>query len=93
MIFYYQLFDDDNNFLGFATTFDLRYYNEVSDNVLCCNETLAQYIMLNNKMYRVHLFQEEPKKFKNKYPSVRVQLSTQAEYEKYMKEQEKEKSV
>lgn len=89
MIFYYQLINENNEFLGLATTYDLRYYNEISDSILCCNETLAQFIIFEDKLYRVHLFQEEPKQLKNKYPSVSVKLSTQAEYEKYMEEKEK----
>jgi hypothetical protein len=93
VIFYYKIFDNKDNFLGIATSYDLRYYNEVSNCILCCNENLAQYIFFNDKMYRVNLFKEESKKLKNKYHSVSLKLATQAEYEKYIEEQEKEKSV
>lgn len=93
MIFYYKIFDTKDNFLGMATSYDLRYYNETSNCILCCNENLAQYIFFNDTIYRVNLFKEEPKKLKHKYYSVSLKLTTQAEYEKYMKEQEKEKSV
>ena len=93
MIFYYEIFDIENNFLGMATSYDLRYYNEISNCMLCCNENLAQYIFFNNEIYRVHLFKEEPKKFKNKYSSVSLKLTSQKEYEKYREELEKEESV
>lgn len=93
MIFYYKIFDIKDNFLGVATSYNLRYYNEISDCMLCCNEKLAQYISFKDSIYRVNLFNKEPEILKHKYSSVNLKLATQMEYEKYMEEQEKEKSV
>jgi hypothetical protein len=90
-IFYYKLFKEENNeFLGVASSLDLVYYNIKSNMFLRCLEKDAQYIGLNGQLYKTFLFQKEKKVFN--FPSVFLKMATKEEHQEFLKkQQEKEK--
>lgn len=91
MIFYYNVFDLKENFLGVITSLDFRYYSEESKRILCCEEQKSQYIYLNNAFYRVEMLNDESKNKSFLFEKAILERTTKEEYEKYIQKQEKEK--
>lgn len=87
---YYNLYDEQEQFLGVISSLHLRYFNPKNKLILCCNEEKAQYASLNNKLYLVEWFRPEPKELKGQYPLALLGLTTREEYEKYIAEMAKE---
>ena len=91
MIFYYNVFDLEKNFLGVITSLDFRYYSEESKRILCCEEKESQYIILNDVFYRVEMLNNESKNIKFPFEKALIEKATKEEYEEYIQKQEKEK--
>ena len=90
---FYKIYDELNNYLGMATSASLRYYGEASKKILCCTEEKAQYILLNEVLYRTPILQKEAKELEGKYPIAHLRMGSEEEYEKYMKQKENENLV
>lgn len=91
-MFYYKILDEQNNFLGVASSLHLRYYNPISKQILCCNENKAQYIRLGNQLYHIYWFEQECEEMKGKYPDACLNMATREEYENYIAEMAKVES-
>ena len=89
-MFYYKVFDLEENFLGIITSFDFRMIHTKNKRMLCCNEKQAQYIYLNDSFYRAIILNTELPEFKNTFPEVVLEQTTQEEFEKYRDEINKE---
>lgn len=85
-MFYYKVYDLQENFLGIVSSLDLRYYNQNNKRMLCCQENLAQYLYLNEIFYRVEMFNEESPDMIGKYPEALILRTTKEEYSKYRAE-------
>ncbi len=86
-MYYYNLYDEQEKFLGVISSSHLRYFNPKNKLILCCNEEKAQYASLNNKIYLVEWFRPESEELKGEYPLAILGLTTREEYEKYIAEQ------
>ena len=53
IIYYYKVLDLNDNLIGYANSYSLRYYNEISKIILNCTEKLGQYVCVNDIFYRV----------------------------------------
>ena len=83
-MYYYKVFDENEQLLGVASSLHLRYYNTKVNKMLCCHEDKAQFIYLDDDhMYRVY-FTNEENEMTDKFPSVNLHMATQEEYENYM---------
>lgn len=83
MIYYYKVTDLKGNLIGIVNSYALRYYSERNHRMLCCDESLAQYICVNDSFYRVQMFYDESPSMIGIYPEAYVELTTKEEYEKY----------
>lgn len=82
--YYYCLLNNNNDIIGYVTSFDLRYRNE-NQRLLCCGEELAQYVMYNNQLYKTYTFSNISNPQDENLEEVAVVLVSKDEYEKYMK--------
>ena len=92
MIYYYKVSDLNDQMLGCVTSHSLRHYNEGVNRILTCKEDLGQYIYFNDAYYRIPWLHRESDKVNYNFPQLQMEIITQEEYEKYMKEYEKAKS-
>ena len=79
-MYFYKVSNLNNEVIGAITSLDLRYFNTKVNRILCCDEKLAQYICLNDLLYRAAGAIEEPSHLKNKYPEVHVTRISEEEY-------------
>ena len=81
-LYYYKIVDINENIIGYITSLGFRYYNEKSNKILCCTENLAQYVMINNDLYRTYTFNNIENNYPIKYKEVAALLISKEEYEK-----------
>lgn len=82
IIYYYKVLDLNDNLIGYANSYSLRYYNEISKIILNCTEKLGQYVCVNDIFYRVKWLQKESLELEGKYPEAKMFLVSKEEYEK-----------
>ena len=90
-MYYYKILDLQGQEIGLVNSCSLLYYNEVSQIMLNCFEDKAQYVCINNIIYRIPWLNKESMEMKNKYPKAQMRIIEKEEYEKYMKEKEEAK--
>ena len=91
-MYYYKVFDENEQLLGVASSLHLRYYNPKVGKMLCCHEDKAQFIYLDDEhIYRVY-FTNEENEMTDKFSPVNLHMATEEEYIKYMAEMAKERS-
>ena len=88
--YFYYLLNNNNDIIGYVTSFDLRYINPKNQRLLCCKEDLAQYVMYNNQLYRTYTFNNVTNPQDKDFEEVSVILTTE---EEYMKQKENENLV
>ena len=81
-IYYYKVIDDNDNVLGVGTSLDLRYYSEKTNRMVHKFESLAQYIRVNDSLYRIEMLNNEHPTMVGKYPIARMRIISQENYEK-----------
>ena len=85
---YYKVLDINDNIIGFITSLDFRYYNSKNKRILCCDEKAAQYVYLNNMLFRINSLLTENEEARNKYNIVMansVKLAEEKEYREFQK--------
>ena len=87
---YYRIFNKDKNTIGFITSLDFRYYNAKNKRILCCQEAEAQYVYVDNFIYRINMLNTESEEIRGRYPEAFISLATEEEYQQYRAEIEKE---
>lgn len=92
-MFYYKVLNLNKEVMGVITSFDLRYFNDEVQRMLCCDEKLAQYIYLNDSFYRVETFNNELPYMEYTYPEVLARTITEQEYISFKEQYEKGKLV
>lgn len=90
MIYFYKVLDLEDKPLGIVTSHALRYYNERNNRMLCCLESLAQYICVNDSFYRVNMLNPECEKMKGIYPEAQIIRVSKEEYENFKNAERKE---
>ena len=85
--YFYKLIDNNENIVGYISSLDFRYYNEISKKILCCTEDLAQYAMYNNQLYRTYTFNNFENNYKKEYKEVAALLISEEEYKQQNSEQ------
>jgi hypothetical protein len=84
-MYYYKVLDLQGQEIGLINSYSLLYYNETSQLMLNCFEDQAQYVCINNTIYRVPWLHNESAAMKGKYPTAHMRIIEQEEYETYMK--------
>ena len=84
-IYYYKVIDENDNILGVGTSLNLRYYNEKTNRLVHEFESLAQYICVNETIYRVEMLPNEHSSQKGKYPTARMRIISEENYNKLKK--------
>lgn len=85
-MFYYKVFDLENNFLGMITSLNFRMIHPKNKRMLCCKEEEAQYLYLNDSFYRAGILNTELPGYEDIYPEVLIELASKEEFEKYRDE-------
>ena len=80
MIYYYKILDMNNNVIGAASSYALRYYDEKAKMILCCRENLAQYIYYDGTFYRIGWLNPENDIMKNTYPEAQALVISEEEF-------------
>ena len=81
-IYYYKIIDENNKVLGVGTSLNLRYYNEKTNRLVHEFESLAQYICVNDTVYRIEMLPNEHPSQKGKYPTARMRIISEENYRK-----------
>lgn len=84
-IYYYKVIDENDKVLGVGTSLNLRYYNEKTNRLVHEFESLAQYICVNDTIYRIEMLPNEHPSQKGKYPTARMRLISEETYNKLKK--------
>ena len=79
--YYYKILDNKGNVIGVTDSSALRYYSTYSKIMLCCNESLAQYIYYDGIFYRVEWFNKEALELKGEYPIAQAHIISKEEFE------------
>ena len=79
---YYKVSREDNSLIGVASSADLRYASK-KNKMLCCLENLAQYVCVNDQIYRIGWLNAEKPELKGSYPLALMMPISFEEYKKY----------
>lgn len=87
---YYKIYSADGaTLIGVASSADFRYFTK--DGVLLvCDESKAQYVYVNNKLYHADDLFPEPEEQKGKFENVIIKSSTLKEISEYKKQKTEE---
>ena len=80
MVYFYKVSQPNGELIGFARSADLRYIK--NNKILCCLESLAQYVCVNEILYRVGWLNPENEDDKGFYPLALMEPISKEEYEK-----------
>lgn len=80
---YYKVFNEiENQVIGVGTSANLCGYSEKTNRLVHTSESLAQYICVNDLIYRIEMLNREHPSQKGKYPIAQMSIITKDEYEK-----------
>ncbi len=80
---YYEVLNEKEELLDIVDSRALRY--SFNGKIFACLEDQAQYVYAAGQLYRVGWLHKEDEELKGKYPEALMRVSSQEEYEKYMK--------
>ena len=84
--YYYKVIDrDTEELIGVGTSGSLCKYNEKYHKMILASESSAQYIIINDQVYRIPWLNAESEFVVGKYPVARILIITKEEYEKLRK--------
>ena len=86
MVYYYKVFDENENIIDFVNSFDLRY--GFNGRIYSCLEAKAQYVYANEKVYRIGWLNPENPEMKGKYPLAFMEICSKEDYKKYKEQKE-----
>ena len=62
---YYKILNNKGDVVGVTNSSALRFYSTLTDRMLCCDESLAQYLYHEGVFYRVEWFKKNQNPFRN----------------------------
>jgi hypothetical protein len=78
---YYKILNNKGDVVGVTNSSALRFYSTLTDRMLCCDESLAQYLYHEGVFYRVEWFKKEVPKLKGQYPIIQAQVISKEEFD------------
>lgn len=81
-MYYYRVESLDGKLIGVGSSLDLYYYSEKTNRLVHEFESLAQYICVNDSIYRIEVLNDENPSQQGKYPIAQMSIITKNEYDK-----------